>query len=80
MSPLTHYWWSGQQQFIIGIQLNFSSMATLGTEESGHCKEVDVVKRFNPLTAIFKFFGSISLFNMDDLLTSNFPVFSASRS
>ena len=52
MSPLTYYPWSGQQQFIIGIQLNFSSMATLGAEESGHCKEVDVVERFNPLTAL----------------------------
>ena len=27
-------------------------MATLGTEESGHCKEIDVVERFNPLTAL----------------------------
>ena len=27
-------------------------MATLGTEESGHCKEMDVVQRFNPLTAV----------------------------
>ena len=27
-------------------------MATLGTEESGHCKEMDVVERFNPLTAV----------------------------
>ena len=52
MSPLTYYWWGGQQQFIIGIQLNFSSMATLGTEESGHCKEIDFVERFNPLTAL----------------------------
>ena len=51
MSPLTYYWWGGQQQFVISIQLNFSSMASLGTEESGHCKEVDVVERFNPLTA-----------------------------
>ena len=46
MSPLTYYRWSGQQQFIIGIPLNFSSIATLGTEESGHCKEVDVGERF----------------------------------
>ena len=52
MSPLTYYWWSGQQRFIIGIQLNFSSMATLGTEKSGHCKEMDVVERFNPLMAL----------------------------
>ena len=27
-------------------------MAGLGTEESGHCKEVDVVERFSPLTAL----------------------------
>ena len=27
-------------------------MATLGTEKSGHCKEMDVVERFNPLTSI----------------------------
>ena len=27
------------------IQLNLSSMATLGTEESGHCQEVAVVER-----------------------------------
>ena len=28
------------------IQLNLSSMATLGTEESGHCQEVAVLERF----------------------------------
>ena len=44
MSLLAYYWWSGQQQFIIGMQLNFSSMATLGTEKIGHCKEMDVAK------------------------------------
>ena len=49
---MTYYWWGGQQQFVISIQLNFSSLASLGTEESGHCKEVDVVERFNPLTAL----------------------------
>ena len=27
------------------IQLNLSTMATLGTEESSHCKEVAVVER-----------------------------------
>ena len=47
MSPLTNFWWSGQQQFIIGMH-----MATLGTEESGHCKEMDVAESFNPLTAL----------------------------
>ena len=28
------------------IQLNLSTTATLGTEESDHCKEVAVVERF----------------------------------
>ena len=28
------------------IQLNLSSTATFGTEESGHCKEVAIVERF----------------------------------
>ena len=28
------------------IQLNLSTVATLGTEETGHCKEVAVVERF----------------------------------
>ena len=27
------------------LQLNLSTMATLGTEESGHCSEVAVVER-----------------------------------
>ena len=28
------------------VQLNLSTTATLGAEESGHCKEVAVVERF----------------------------------
>ena len=28
------------------IQLNLSTTATFGTEESGHCKEVAIVERF----------------------------------
>ena len=61
MRPLTYYWWGGQQQFIIAIQLNFSSMATLRTEEFGRSKEVDVVERFNPLTAVQANTGRTSL-------------------
>ena len=28
------------------LQLNLSTTATLGTEESGHCKEVAVIERW----------------------------------
>ena len=30
----------------MGLQLNLSATVTLGTEESGHCKEVAIVERF----------------------------------
>ena len=30
---------------IMYVQLNLSTTATLGTEESGHCREVAVVER-----------------------------------
>ena len=29
----------------MSLQLNFSTMATLGTEQSGHCREVAVEER-----------------------------------
>ena len=35
-----------KNQLPFWIQLNLSKAATLGTEESGHCKEVVVVERF----------------------------------
>ena len=28
------------------LQLNLSTMATLGTEENGHCKEVAIIERW----------------------------------
>ena len=28
------------------MQLNLSSMATVGTEESGHCREMAILERF----------------------------------
>ena len=31
---------------MIKVQLNLSTMATVGTEESGRCKEVAVLERF----------------------------------
>ena len=31
---------------LIALQLNFCTMATLGTEESGHCKQMAIVERF----------------------------------
>ena len=31
---------------MIKVQLNLSAMATVGTEESGRCKEVAVLERF----------------------------------
>ena len=31
---------------MIKVQFNLSTMATVGTEESGHCKEVAVLERF----------------------------------
>ena len=30
----------------MGLQLNLSATVTLGTGESGHCKEVAIVERF----------------------------------
>ena len=34
------------QYMQLPVQLNLSTMATLGTEESTHCKEVAIVERF----------------------------------
>ena len=31
---------------LLDLQLNLSTMATLGTEGSGHCKEVAIAERF----------------------------------
>ena len=34
-------------------QLNLSTMATLGTDESGHCREVAVVERFKQKSGFY---------------------------
>ena len=34
-------------KYLSYIQLNLSTMATMGTEESGHCNEVAAVERLN---------------------------------
>ena len=40
---------------MIKVQFNLSTMATVGTEESGHCKEVAVLERFQTRVDVWIF-------------------------
>ena len=40
---------------MIKVQLNLSTMATVGTEESGRCKEVAVLERFQTRVDVWIF-------------------------
>ena len=51
---------------IISIQLNLSTMATLGTEESGRCGEVAVMGRWG--CNMTPFFGKYNMFIVPSLL------------
>ena len=45
--------WNLEVRKISEIQLNLSTLATLGTKESGHCRKVAIVERFKQESMLF---------------------------